>query len=89
MDKELAAKEKVLELLKVEDDITGERVSIEEKKAAIKEAKRRYGRDWKKVLGLVGKLRVNTEVMQDLHGMGVGGKELREMSKPKGIGRGL
>lgn len=85
MDEELKKKEKVLERLKVDDDIAGERVSIAQKKALEHQAKKQYGRDWKKILGVVKSLRVDRETMHDLHGMGVSGRELRDLSVPKGM----
>ena len=89
MDKELAGKEKVLERLKVDDEIESEKLSISQKKALEHEAKQKYGRDWKKVLGFVGKsIRINKETLQTLHGLGVGHEsELRDLNRPGGLRR--
>jgi hypothetical protein len=75
-------KEEKLAELEMEDEIEAKRVSISQKKALEKEAKRRYGRDWKKVLGLVKSLKPDQEVIQTLYGVGVGLDNLREMNRP-------
>ena len=43
--------EQKLSELEMEDEALRSKVSIEEKKAIIAEAKKRYGKDWKKLLG--------------------------------------
>jgi len=40
-----------LETLKLQSEVETERVTIAEKKAMIRELKKRYGPNWKKVLG--------------------------------------
>ena len=80
-------KEESIENLKLENEEASERVSLEQKKAAIKEAKRRYGRDWKKVLGIFKHIKVDKETMMDLHSMGIGGDELRNLNRPPSIRR--
>jgi len=80
-------KEESIENLKLENEEASERVSLEQKKAAIKEAKRKYGRDWKKVLGIFKHIKVDKETMMDLHSMGIGGEELRNLNKPPSIRR--
>ena len=80
-------KEESIENLKLENEEASERVSLEQKKAAIKEARRKYGRDWKKVLGIFKHIKVDRETMMDLHSMGIGGEELRNLNKPPSIRR--
>ena len=80
-------KEESIENLKLENEEASERVSLEQKKAAIKEAKRKYGRDWKKVLGIFKHIKVDKETMMDLHSMGIGGEELRNLNRPPSIRR--
>ena len=80
-------KEESIENLKLENEEASERVSLEQKKAAIKEAKRKYGRDWKKVLGIFKHIKVDKETMMDLHSMGIGGDELRNLNRPPSIRR--
>jgi len=87
IDKELASKEKVLERLKVDDEIESQRLSISQKKALEHEAKQKYGKDWKKVLGVVKSLKVDKDTLQTLHSMGISGDELRSLAKPKRVGR--
>jgi len=48
------------ELLKVETEVAGREAEIVEKQATIKELKRRYGSGWRSVLGLKGKVDLNT-----------------------------
>lgn len=78
-------KERELDKLTIEDEIMDKRVSIAQKKAIEKEAKAKYGRDWRKILGYVRALKPNMEVIHDLYGMGLG--HLRDLSDPRKIGR--
>ena len=70
-----------LESLKVKDEVKGKELSIEQKKALIREAKKKFGPNWRKVLGIVGSLRVNSEALHTMYGNGLG--ELRDMNNPK------
>ena len=47
--------EATLAELELRDEALQKQVSIEEKKALIKEAKKRYGRDWSKILNTFNK----------------------------------
>lgn len=87
MDDDIRKKERVLDKLAVEDDIETKRLSISQKRALEREARQSHGRDWKKILGAVKSIHVNKEAAQTLHGMGIGGDELRDLSKPKGLRR--
>ena len=82
MGSELVKKERLLDELEVDDEIESKRVSIAQKKAVEREMKRKYGRDWKKVLGLVGKLKPNREAIQDLYSFN---PELKELNRPVGF----
>jgi len=87
MDEEIKDKEKKISLLELEDESLGKELSVEQKKAAIAEAKKLYGRDWKKILfGALKSLRVNRETLQTLHGLGVN-SSLRDLSDPRTLGR--
>ena len=85
MDPKIVEKERSIEKLKLENEEASERVSLEEKKALIKDAKAKYGRDWKKVLGVLGKgilsIRPDPEKIHDLYGLDLG--ELREAGRMK------
>ena len=48
------------EYLAVETDVASQEADLTEKEAIIKELKRKYGRDWKSILGLGGKLDLST-----------------------------
>jgi len=80
-EKELGKKISIREL---ESEELDQELSIAQKKAAISEAKKLYGKDWKRTIwGAVKSLRVDKETMQTLHGMGIGGgQELRDMNNP-------
>lgn len=84
MDDFIKDKEKSIERLKLQNEEEDQKVSLAQKKALEREAKAKYGRDWKKVLGYAGKaarsIRVNKEAMHDLYGMGLG--DLKEASRP-------
>lgn len=83
MDNTLKNKEKTLERLKIEDEIQSERTSIAEKKALEREMKKKYGRDWKHILGFAGGL-LSPEAKQNLYSVN---PELRELTKPVGLRR--
>lgn len=75
--------ERKAEELRSEDEVMDVRKSIAEKKAAEAEAKRLYGRDWRKMIGNVfRKAKVNQDALMSLHSMGVGGQELRDLNNP-------
>ena len=84
---EFGEKEEKIEKMKLSNEEADQELSLAEKKAAIRAAKKSYGRDWKKVLGIFKHIKVDRETMMDLHSMGVGGAELRELSKPRGLRR--
>lgn len=86
MDKKLANMELELERKKLQDEIAGVDSSIAQKKAVVKEMKRKYGADWKSWVGdglkWVGKRRISEEKRQDLEAAGV---ELRSLSRPGSV----
>ena len=87
MDEELKGKERRLALLETEGEVVSKEAEIAEKKAVIREARAKYGKDWKKVLfGVVKGIKINRETMQTLHGMGVD-SSLRDLSDPRKMGR--
>lgn len=78
MDKELVEKERLLESLALEEEISARRMTIAQRKAVEREMRQKHGRDWKKVLGYVGGvargLKPDVEKMQDLYGVGLKGR---------------
>lgn len=85
MDEDLKSRDKTLERLKVDNEIEGERLSIVQKKALEREAKQKYGRDWKKILGVMKSVRPDMDTVHDLYGIGLG--DLKEAGKPPGMRR--
>lgn len=86
MDSKLKSKEKQLELAKVENQIETEKAEIAQKKALEAEMKARYGSDWKKVLGLVGKglsIKTNAEKAHDLYSVN---SDLKNLAIPRRLG---
>ena len=79
MDRELRNRGIELDKLEMDDEIASRRMSIAQKKAVEREMRRKYGRDWRKVLGLVGKLKPNSEALQDLYTVN---PELRDLNNP-------
>lgn len=68
--------ERKLDRLTVEDDIASHEMSIAQKRAVIADAKRKYGRNWRKYL--------NIKVSDDLkHEMSVLGQEYRTLARPR------
>lgn len=82
MGDDFKEQERRLESLKLQNEVADERVSLAQKKALEREARQKYGRNWKRILGVVKSLKVDSETMQDLHGMGIDSAELRDLSKP-------
>jgi len=80
MDEKEKELEKKLSLSELEDEELDHELSKTAKKARIKELKRQYGSDWKKVLGWVKSLRVDKETARNLYGDFSG---LREYSDPR------
>ena len=86
MDTEERALEKKISIKELESEELDQDLSKEQKKAAIREAKAMYGKDWKQMLfGAVKSLRVNKETLHSLHGMGVDGS-LRDLNDPRTFG---
>ena len=80
-------KEESIERLKLENEEQDQKVSLAQKKALEREARKKYGRDWNKVLGIFKHIKVDRETMMDLHSMGIGGEELRNLNRPPSIRR--
>lgn len=55
-DNYVGEKEELLERLRVDNEVAQEEVELEQRRALIKQIRREYGRDWKKMLGLSGKV---------------------------------
>lgn len=77
-------KEEELAELDVDLEIAGKRADIAEKKALEHEMKKKYGRDWKKIIGWAKGLRPNKEVIEDLYiaGGSSSTNSMRNMSRP-------
>jgi len=65
--------ERKLDRLTVEDDIASHEMSIAQKRAVAREMKRKYGRDWKKLLNVRGDLK------QEMNALG---QEYRRLNTP-------
>lgn len=83
MDKKLADYERKLEEKKLESELAEQDRHIAESRAAARDMKAKHGKDWKKILGVVGSVRPNQEKMQDMLALGA----LREAGDPKNIRR--
>jgi len=86
MDSRLKAKEKELELKKVENEIATAQAEISQKKALEAEMKQRYGTDWKKIIGYVSKgfnLKTNSEKAHDLYSVN---SDLKKLAIPRRLG---
>jgi len=68
--------DKELEKLEVEDELESHRMSIAEKKAISREMKKKYGRDWRKILGVI---KINPGTLQSLYAIN---PELRDQLRP-------
>ncbi len=75
-------REERLEGLRLDNEVADEEMSLAQKKAAIRAAKKQYGPDWKKVVGAVRSVKVNSEAIQNLHSLGVTNSDLRSMNNP-------
>lgn len=86
MDSRLKSKEKELELKKVENEIESQKAEIAQKKALEADMKQRYGNDWKKILGMVGKglaMKTNAEKAHDLYSVN---SDLKNLAIPRRLG---
>jgi hypothetical protein len=79
---EFAKKERIIEQKRLDNEVADQELSLAQKKALIKEAKSKYGRDWKKIIGMVKSVKLNAENMQTLHSLGGGGENLRSLGNP-------
>ncbi len=76
-----------LEESKVEEELATRKASIAQKKALERQARQQYGKNWKSILGIVGKIKVNSEALHTMYGAGLG--DLKEMNNPRSnYGRG-
>jgi DNA repair ATPase RecN len=66
--------ERKLDRLSVEDEVVGKEMSIAQKKAVIAEMKKKYGRDWRKMIHVSGDLK---------HEMTALGQEYRSLNTPR------
>jgi len=86
MDK-LAERERKLEELSVEEEVTSKEMSIAQKKAMIKEMKQRFGPDWRKVLGFgwkaIRSIKPDPEAIQTLYSVGYKGDKKDENIRNK------
>lgn len=71
MDKEVLKKERVLDRKRLDNEIATQEAEIAQKKAIVAEMKRRYGRNWRNVLGVKG--------LADLYAID---PTLRDLAKP-------
>jgi len=75
--------ERSISIKELEGEELDAELSKEQKKAAIRQAKEMYGKDWKKqIWGAVKSLRVNKETLHTLHGLGVD-SSLRSYNDPR------
>lgn len=81
MDKEFKEKEREVERLRLENEAQAQKTDLAQKKALEKEAKEKYGKDYKKIFGLLKKLPSSEKIM-DHFNMG-SGQELRDLNNPR------
>lgn len=83
--------EKRTEEVRAENEALAAVRDKEDLKKQIREAKRMYGPEWKKMIGGavkgLGKLRVKGETLQSLHSLGIGGREMRNYNDPAYLAR--
>jgi len=83
MEKEEVAIQKKVSILEGENEVLDQELTKEQKKAAIAEARKTYGRDWKSVVwGAIKSVKINKENLQTLHSMGVD-TSLKDMNDPR------
>lgn len=88
MDDSREERIKSIEGLRLENEEADQRATLAERKAIEREAKQRYGRDWKSVLGVAGRavrsVHVDADAMHDLYGMGIDtDQRLRDSNRPR------
>lgn len=81
IDREIQRRERELSRLEIDDQIADRRRSIADKRRLEAEAKRAYGRDWKKMLyGAAKGLKPNVDAIHTLY---ASNPDLREASVPR------
>lgn len=75
---EIRSKELKLDSLELEEEIQKKRTSIAEAKRLEKACKREYGSNWRKILGVFGKL-TDSETRHTLYGIN---PNLRDLNRP-------
>jgi len=80
MDEKLKKREMELELTSIEEEIETKKATIAEKKAIEAEMKAKHGLNWKKVLGMAGGIKMDSEKMHTLFSMN---PELKELNRPR------
>jgi len=86
MDERERAVERNISVLEAKNQEMDQKVSLAEKERALAEAKKAYGKDWKKVLfGALGHLKINRETLQTLHSMG-SNEKLKDLNDPRQFG---
>ena len=80
MDRTIAEQEKTLERLEIAEQVEEKRLSIKQKKHLAKQLRSEEGIGWKKVMGIVGKLKMDKEQAQTLFSQN---RDLRELSIPR------
>lgn len=79
MDAEMREKERAIERLALDEEVESKKKTIAELQALKREAKRKYGSNWKQILGIIGSLKPN---MDSVHTLYTADPSLRELSKP-------
>ena len=83
MDDKIRGIERNTEVLRAQNEEEDQRLSLAQKKALEKEARQRYGKDWKKMIGgALKSIKVDSEAMHTLHSLGMGGQEMRNLNNP-------
>jgi len=77
---DLDSKFEQLEESKIDEELATRKASIAQKKALERQAKQDLGPNWKKILGVVGKIKINSEALHTMYGNGLG--DLRDMNNP-------
>ena len=88
MDNREKTLEKSISMKELEGEALDAELTKEQKKAAIREARQMYGKNWKReIWGAVKSLRVDKETLHSLHGLGVDGS-LKKYNDPSQMRRG-
>ena len=80
MNEETKQREIKIQKIEEETELVEKRISLKEKKRIERQLKNEEGEGWKKVVGIIGRLKADPEQLQNLY---ASGRDLKDASIPR------